>query len=114
VPAAWDASDVVRRDAAEDALRQHPAQPDAGVEKSADQARDGQALDARFQPEEQSIAILGVPASAAEPCRPGVAQSAERSCAAPEAVEQLRLEAPQDAAAQPEVQPELVERRPMP
>jgi len=101
-PAAWDASDVVRRDAAEDALRQPPAQPDAGAEKSADRARDGRALDARFRPKERWIAILAVPAAVAEPCRPGAAQSAERSCAAPEAEAELRPEARQDAA-QPEV-----------
>jgi len=83
-----------RRDAAEDALRQRRAQLGAGAEKSADRAQDARALDARFQPKEQRIAILAVPAAVAEPYRPGAARSAERSCAAPEAVALPRLEAP--------------------
>jgi hypothetical protein len=55
--------------------------------------------------------MLAVRASEAEPCRPGAAQSAERSCAELEAVAQPRLEARQDAA-QPEVRAEPVARRP--
>jgi len=97
-PAAWDASDVARRGAAEDVLHQRPAQPDAGAEKSADRAQDGRAQDARFRPKERRIAIPAARASVAEPCRPGVAQSAEQSCAVPEAGAQLRPAAQQDVA----------------
>ena len=45
-PAAWDASDAARQDAAEDAPHQLLAQPDAAAEKSAGQARDGRVRDA--------------------------------------------------------------------
>jgi hypothetical protein len=96
----------------EDARHQRLAQLGAGAEKSADLGRDGRALDGQFRPKEPWIAILAVRASVAEPCRPGVAQSVERSCAAPEAVAQPQPEARRDAA-QPEVPtepPELLER----
>ena len=93
-PAAWDASDVVRRDAAEDARHQRPAQLDAGAEKSADRARDARALDAQFRLKERWIAILAAQAAVAEPCRPDVVPSAEQSCAAREAVALPLLEAP--------------------
>lgn len=87
--AEWDASDVARRDAAEGVVHQRPAQPDVGAEKSADRERDGLARDASFRPQDRWIAILGVRVSVAEPCRRDVAQSAEQSFAAPEAVAQL-------------------------
>ena len=110
-PAEWDASDVARQDAAEDVVHQRPAQPDAAAEKSADRAPDDQAPDARFLPQGRRIALPAERAEAAEPCRPGAAPFAERSCAAPEAVASQQRQARQDAA-QPEVRAEPVARQP--
>lgn len=92
-------------------VHQRPAQPDAAAEKSADRAPDDQAPDARFRPQGRRIAIPAERAEAAEPCRPGAAPFAERSCAAPEAVASQRRQARQDAA-QPEVRAEPVARQP--
>lgn len=70
--AASDASDVAPRDAAPGACPELPA---AGVEKSAGQALDGRAQDAK-QSELQALA-----ARSAELCKPDAGLSAEQSCA---------------------------------
>jgi len=80
VPCGWDAWDGARPDA-EDAADLHREPADAGAEKLAVPARDGQARDA-WSRQGPPPAQLARPAWAAELCTPDAVQSAAQSCAA--------------------------------
>jgi hypothetical protein len=101
VPCAWDAWDGALPDATDEADL-HPAPLDAGAEKLAVRVRDVPAQDARFLPESRSVPRAQPPDVAAALCTPDAAQSAEQSCAAPEAAAVLSPPAQQDAAVPPE------------
>jgi hypothetical protein len=83
--AAWDALACVRLDEAADVMLRvlHPPLAD-GVEISADQAPDVRAQDGTLHQWELPAAPAAERASSGL-CKPDVAQSAEQSCAAPEA-----------------------------
>ena len=98
-PGAWDASAGARRAEAADVehLRRRPALPDADAGKLA-----GLELDAQGQGEPRRLVLRieqqVLQPEAAEPCRPGAALSAGRSCAALEVVEAQQPAAQVDAA----------------
>ena len=83
VSSAWDASDVAHPDAT-DAADPRRASLDAGAGKLADPALDVRARGASYQLVRRSARRVRQDV-AAELCTPAAVQSAERSCAAPEA-----------------------------
>jgi hypothetical protein len=102
-PCAWDAWDGAHPDATDEADL-HPVPSGAGAEKLAVRARDVPAQDAGFPPERRSAPRAQPPDVAAALCTPDAVQSAEQSCAAPEAAAVLSPQARQVAAVPPELE----------
>lgn len=97
-PSAWDAWVSAHPGVAADAAHQlQPLLADAGAEKSAALAPDGQVLDAFLWALRLVQLAMEVPGAAAVLYKPGADQSAERSCAALASMELQQQAEPQGA-----------------
>lgn len=85
-PDAWGASVYARPDAAAHATPEVRRLSEDDAEKLAGQARDGRARAVHLRLEPRAAPAAELDAQA--PCTPDVVRSAERSCVAPEALEQ--------------------------